>query len=673
MKKLLTAVFALTAILASCNQPKEEKPVPDHIYTTTITANVVEMPKAITRTSLESENYFQIWNNGDEISVIDGNRNEKFSLLTGDGTAYGKFKGQEVDAVKTLYAVYPYGEGNSAEKGFVTVTYPDHITYDPETCCAMGNNVMVGWNVQQTQFEMRNACALIRISLRGSVAIKKIEISGKDGEDIAGIGVVNCGLGDDLAIESVEGSKTVTVDLGEEGVLLQAIPTDFVIGLAPVFQSGVVCKYTTADGDVVENVYNFIPEFNTISLMSIEDFRSPTVYMNGAQMNATIKTLAQGKTCQAQSPDAIVKSIVFVPEADLSTVSGGVDVSDAGDGRIIATYDGGVATVYTDGRRIAADMYQMFRNFNALESIEGSSCLSAARTQSLDYAFAECKALKALDLSAFDFSAVASAAHAFENTASLESFNVSGLSTASGIGNMSYMFSGCGASSIEGIGSLNTGECADMSYMFSGSKVAALDLRNFNTAKVTTMGYMFSETEALATSLDLSSFNTENVEDMAYMFSRSAVTGVVLSSFKTSKVSKMANMFNNASNLVEIDLSTFTLEKEPKFDKMFAMDGTYALTKVTLGPGFTALNGTNQNTLFSTYKASMPSFTVLCTKDMAQDLIAKCTSRTKNSVNLIANQKMVLQNLSGTPYTYTDKDGNAIDVSAVTNTSIVVE
>lgn len=673
MKKLLTAVLALTAILASCNQPKEEKKIPDHIYTTTITANVVEMPKAITRTSLESENYFQIWNAGDEISVIDGSKNTKFSLLTGEGTAYGKFRGEEIDAARNLYVVYPYGESNSAEKGLVTVTYPDHITYDPETCCAMGNNVMVGWNVLQTQFELYNACALIRISLRGSVVVSKIEISGKDGEDIAGIGVVNCGLENGLAIESVEGSKTVTIDLGEGGIQLQSIPTDFVIGLAPVFQSGVVCKYTTADGDVVENVYNFIPEFNTISLMPIEDFRAPTVYMSGAQMNAAIKSLAQGKTCQAQSSDANVKSIVFVTEADLTAVSGGADVSEAGDGRILVAYDGGVATVYTDGTRIAADMYQMFRNFTALETIEGMSCLSATRTGSLDYAFAECKALKALDLSSFDFSAVTSAAHAFENTASLESLNIGGLASASGIKSMSYMFSGCGASVIEGIGSLNTAECTDMSYMFSGSKVASLDLKNFNTAKVTTMGYMFSETAALASSLDLSSFNTERVEDMSYMFSKSAVTGVVLSSFKTSKVTKMASMFNNASNLVEIDLSSFTLEMEPKYDKMFAMDGDNALSKITLGAGFTGLNGTNQNTLFSTYKAAMPSFTVLCTKSLAQELIKSCTSRTKNSVNLIANQKMVLQNLSGTPYTYTDNAGNPIAVTAVTNTSLVVE
>ena len=55
--------------------------------------------------------------------------------------------------------------------------------------------------------------------------------------------------------------------------------------------------------------------------------------------------------------------------------------------------------------------------------------------------------------------------------------------------------------------------------MFSSCKsLSSLDLSNFNTQNVTSMGYMFSGCKSLL-SIDLSNFNTQNVTSMESMFS----------------------------------------------------------------------------------------------------------------------------------------------------------
>ena len=57
-----------------------------------------------------------------------------------------------------------------------------------------------------------------------------------------------------------------------------------------------------------------------------------------------------------------------------------------------------------------------------------------------------------------------------------------------------------------------------MDDMFSlCSKLTSLDVSNFDTSKVTSMGYMFYGCSSLTT-LDVSSFDTSNVTFMNYMF-----------------------------------------------------------------------------------------------------------------------------------------------------------
>ena len=94
---------------------------------------------------------------------------------------------------------------------------------------------------------------------------------------------------------------------------------------------------------------------------------------------------------------------------------------------------------------------------------------------------------------------------------------------------------------------------------FSCTSLTGLDLSNFNTENVISMGCMFYSCSSL-TSLNLSSFNTSNVRNMSEMFdSCSSLTSLNLSNFNTANVKYMQYMFCNCSRLTSLNLYNFDM------------------------------------------------------------------------------------------------------------------
>ena len=116
---------------------------------------------------------------------------------------------------------------------------------------------------------------------------------------------------------------------------------------------------------------------------------------------------------------------------------------------------------------------------------------------------------------------------------------------------------------------LNTSEVKDMSWMFFNCEsLKSLDLRSFDTRKVTNMSSMF-DCKSL-TSLDVSSFNTSNVTNMFGMFGYCYdLTSLDLKSFNTEKVTDMGWMFAGCTSLKSLDLSSFVTSNVTNMDAMF--------------------------------------------------------------------------------------------------------
>ena len=114
----------------------------------------------------------------------------------------------------------------------------------------------------------------------------------------------------------------------------------------------------------------------------------------------------------------------------------------------------------------------------------------------------------------------------------------------------------------EDLYNLRTSNGTNMTHMFYGCTASSLDLSKFDTSKATNMMKMFSNCTSL-TELDVSNFDTSKVTDMSFMFhycsELTTITG--LQNFDFTKAIKLGNMFGYCDSLTSLDLSTWDVEK----------------------------------------------------------------------------------------------------------------
>ena len=251
------------------------------------------------------------------------------------------------------------------------------------------------------------------------------------------------------------------------------------------------------------------------------------------------------------------------------------------------------------------DMGFMFEGLRSMTAIDVSH-FNTANVQYMDYMFSDMKNISTLNLSNFNTAKVVSMVGMFamdlgENgnaDAKLSNLNIKSFNTAN-VQYMSGMFQGLGAiTSLDlshfktskvkamdcmfnvtpnlktvNLTSFDTSNVENMRGMFAGTGLTGLDLRHFETGKVTDMSYLFAQNPYLA-SINVSGWDTEMVEDMSSMFQESfALTSLDLSSFKTSKLKDVSMMFWRVPNLKFLDLSQFDFSKVE--DDFYFFNGMY--------------------------------------------------------------------------------------------------
>ena len=107
--------------------------------------------------------------------------------------------------------------------------------------------------------------------------------------------------------------------------------------------------------------------------------------------------------------------------------------------------------------------------------------------------------------------------------------------------------------------------------MFSNCKsLKVINLANFDTSKVTDMGYLFYGCQNLR-KVDVSRFNTKKVSCMSGMFyGCKNLKAVKLDNFNTSCVYLISSMFKNCEKLEQIDVSNFDTTKVRSISSMFS-------------------------------------------------------------------------------------------------------
>ena len=186
-----------------------------------------------------------------------------------------------------------------------------------------------------------------------------------------------------------------------------------------------------------------------------------------------------------------VRTVSFHPRLE-GTPENAWDVSEGGDGTVLAWMDGGDLHVAADGN-IAPnpDASWMFAWFNNLETIDFGGCFDTANVTDMTFMFSSCRNLTALDVSGFETANVTNMAGMFKWCTSLTALDVSGFDTAN-VTDMSDMFTSCVNLTALDVGDFDTANAMNMNRMFFAcSNLTALDVSGFDTANVTSMYGMF--------------------------------------------------------------------------------------------------------------------------------------------------------------------------------------
>ena len=211
-----------------------------------------------------------------------------------------------------------------------------------------------------------------------------------------------------------------------------------------------------------------------------------------------------------------------------------------------------------------------FTECRKLEKIERIENLNTKYVKNMEFMFAECEELKALDVSKFDTRNVTSMKCMFIYCKNLINLDVSNFNT-SNVTSMSGMFNSCEKLTNINVNNFNTSNVTVMGDMFRNClSLTSIDVSNFNTSNVTTMLGMFWGCTSL-TSLDVSNFDTSNVTNMQGMFFGINFSGEIigLEKFNTSKVTDMSLMFYECRNLTNINLKNFDTSNVTNMEAMF--------------------------------------------------------------------------------------------------------
>ena len=257
-----------------------------------------------------------------------------------------------------------------------------------------------------------------------------------------------------------------------------------------------------------------------------------------------------------------VKTLTF--QSSLQNVpSSAWDVSEAGDGSVLAWMDNGDLYVAADGAIAPnSNASWLFQGFVNLKTINFGNCFVTSSVTQMSGMFAGCSSLTGLDLSCFETSAVTDMYGVFSSCGSLTHLDLTSFDT-SNVTAMSGMFDGCRSLTSLDLTSFDTSSVTDMSSMFDDCmSLPHLNLTSFDTSKVTDMAFMFTSCNSL-TSLDLSNFDTSNVTKMLWMFGLCYdLTSLNLSNFDTSAVTEMADMLTGCDVLTDLNCSDARILKE---------------------------------------------------------------------------------------------------------------
>lgn len=257
MKKILFMAMAVAA-MAGCSKevqsPVPEKPAYDVRFTT--------VTETLSKTYHESNAV--LWVKNDRIAVFNGTTGLREYCVDDEyaGKSTGEFSFVGTGAVSgellsANIAYYPYSadlDCSADGEGFVlSGTLPATQNYAENS---LGNGafpmVAVTASVDDRLLAFRNLCGLLKLQLRGDVAVKSIVVSGNDGETLAGAFTVKASYTLAEPVVNFTGADKAVTLACPDVQLSDDAATNFFVALPPMtFAKGFTIEITAADGSVM--------------------------------------------------------------------------------------------------------------------------------------------------------------------------------------------------------------------------------------------------------------------------------------------------------------------------------------------------------------------------------------------------------------------------------------
>lgn len=153
--------------------------------------------------------------------------------------------------------------------------------------------------------------------------------------------------------------------------------------------------------------------------------------------------------------------------------------------------------------------------------------------------------------------------------------------------NMSNTFASSKITDYSFLKDWDTSSVIDLSNTFSNIVAQSLPIDKWDVSKVENLNQTFKGTTKLD-DLSISKWDVSNITDMSGTFWGSGMKSMDIKNWNTSKVTTFYAMFNSMPNLETLDLSN--LDTTSATDVQYMFGGTYKLWKVTLGPKSVLVN-----------------------------------------------------------------------------------
>lgn len=277
MKHTLYTYFIVTLfLLATACQRMSEQDVAPEKPTYTLTAILEGKPDTKTVLSAPDESgiYYPYWSKGDALALYaDGiNSPDTYSLISGEGTATGSFKG--VLTGSHLVALYPASDktDEGLNGNVLTLELPATQQYEAESF-GQGAYPMLAVSDDGT-LSFKNLCAVLKVSLTGDESVNSIKFIANDSwAAVSGKATVRTDFTTvPELVMSDDASPEVTLKCGSVD-LDPSVPTDFFIVIpAGTYHggfsleiktfSGTVTRSTSKDITFERSQFRAIPAFN---------------------------------------------------------------------------------------------------------------------------------------------------------------------------------------------------------------------------------------------------------------------------------------------------------------------------------------------------------------------------------------------------------------------------